>query len=183
MSTKLTDKSSIEQILRKMSLEEKAMLVTGGSPFASEPMEKYGIPAVFMLDGATGFNSMQYGAELGFQDAADEGILDRESFGGMGGLLIGLQKQMMKAKSTQETGAMEFGCYPPGMCLGATWNPEPVDACARALAREMGAKGVDVILGPNVNIHRDPLGGRSFEGYSEDPLPGICPGALFCKGD
>lgn len=34
MSTKLTDKSSIEQILQEMSLEEKAMLVTGGSPFA-----------------------------------------------------------------------------------------------------------------------------------------------------
>ena len=40
MGTKLTDKTSVEQIICEMSLEEKARIVTGGSPFATEPMEE-----------------------------------------------------------------------------------------------------------------------------------------------
>lgn len=191
MGTKLTNEASIEQIISEMSLEEKARIVTGGSPFATEPMEEYGIPAVVMLDGATGFNSMQYGAEMGFKaevkELAETGKgMDRESFGGMGGLLLGLRKvQMMaaeKARNGETPVSGEFGCYPPGMCLGATWNPEPVQACAKALAQEMGSKGVDVILGPNVNIHRDPLGGRCFEGYSEDPYLVSSLAPHFVKG-
>lgn len=191
MGTKLTDKTSVEQIICEMSLEEKARIVTGGSPFATEPMEEYGILAVLMLDGATGFNSMQYGAELAFKTVSKEleksgESLTRESFGGMGGLLLGLRKLQMMAAEKEQNGEPpaygEFGCYPPGMCLGATWNPEAVYACGKALAQEMGAKGVDVILGPNVNIHRDPLGGRCFEGYSEDPYLVSALAPYFVKG-
>lgn len=178
MSTKLTDIKSIEQIIQEMSLEEKAIIITGGSPFATESMEQYGIPSAVFLDGATGFNSMQFGAETGFKMAMDEmkasgRAMDRESFGSMGGLSMGMMRMMKymeeKAKSGEKSQPQQFGCYPPGMFLGATWNPEPVKACAKALAHEMGSKNIDVILGPNVNIHRDPLGGRAFEGYSEDP--------------
>lgn len=179
MSTKLKDEASIEQILQEMTVEEKAKLVTGGSPFASEPMEKYGIPAMFMLDGGTGFNSFQNASEVGFQiakkSAAEKGEeLDRESFGSMGGLVLGLRTiQNAKAQNAgneEKTPKKEYGCYPPGMFFGATWNPDAIEACGHALGKEMGALGIDVILGtPNVNIHRNPLGGRLFEGYSEDP--------------
>jgi beta-glucosidase len=60
-------------------------------------------------------------------------------------------------------------CFPPGIVMGATWNPRLVGECGRAVAKEAKAFGVDMLLGPNVNIHRDPLGGRVFESYSEDP--------------
>lgn len=63
------------------------------------------------------------------------------------------------------------GCYPPGIVLGATWNPEVVLQVGQALGLDAIAYGVHILLGsPNVNIHRDPLNGRLFEGYSEDPF-------------
>jgi len=53
--------------------------------------------------------------------------------------------------------------------MGSTWNPDILEKCGQALAREMASYGVDMILGPNVNIHRDPLCGRLGESFSEDP--------------
>ncbi|MBQ8724756.1 MAG: glycoside hydrolase family 3 protein, partial [Oscillospiraceae bacterium] len=62
------------------------------------------------------------------------------------------------------------GCYPPGILLGATWNPEVIYDTGTALGREARTYGVNVLLGtPNVNLHRDIRSGRLFEGYSEDP--------------
>ncbi len=61
-------------------------------------------------------------------------------------------------------------CFPAGMCLGATFNPEILNDVGHALGREARAHGVKMLLGtPNINIHRDPLNGRLFEGFSEDP--------------
>ena len=54
--------------------------------------------------------------------------------------------------------------------LGATWDPELVAAVTGELAREARSKGIDVLLGPTINIMRTPLGGRGFECFSEDPL-------------
>ncbi len=63
------------------------------------------------------------------------------------------------------------GCYPPGIVLGATWNPHVVFQVGQALGLDAIVYGIDILLGsPNVNIHRDPLNGRLFEGYSEDPF-------------
>ena len=175
MSTKLTDIHSIEQIICEMTVKEKAQLLTGGSPFATRPMEKYGIPAALLLDGGTGFNAGQYASEVGFQNAVKRALesgnaVDREEFETNGGIYYAQQDMEEHPLKDEEKKTRELGCYPPGMLFGATWNPEAVAACGRALGREMSALGVDCILGtPNVNIHRDPLSGRLFEGYSEDP--------------
>jgi beta-glucosidase len=59
--------------------------------------------------------------------------------------------------------------FPCGAALGATWNPELVGLVAQAIAEDARTKGVNVLLGPTVNLHRTPLGGRNFECYSEDP--------------
>lgn len=65
---------------------------------------------------------------------------------------------------------MSPACFPCGMMLGATFNPDVVNQTGHALGREARAYGVSMLLGtPNINIHRDPLGGRMFEGFSEDP--------------
>ncbi len=60
--------------------------------------------------------------------------------------------------------------FPVGISLASTWNPELIGRIGAALAEEAKTKGVQVILGPTVNIHRHPLGGRNFESFSEDPF-------------
>lgn len=60
--------------------------------------------------------------------------------------------------------------YPAGVAIGSTWNPELIQEVGVAMARETKAHGRDVLLGPCVNIHRTPLGGRNFESYGEDPF-------------
>ena len=61
-------------------------------------------------------------------------------------------------------------CFPCAISVGSTWNIELVNELGQELGNEAKAKGVDVLLGPTINIHRHPLGGRHFECFSEDPF-------------
>lgn len=60
--------------------------------------------------------------------------------------------------------------FPTGSALAATWNPELAFKYGKALGLETRMRGKDVILGPAINITRIPVGGRTFEYMSEDPL-------------
>jgi len=60
-------------------------------------------------------------------------------------------------------------CFPSPISIGSTWNLDLIDEIGKALGEESKLKDVDVLLGPTINIHRHPLGGRHFESYSEDP--------------
>jgi beta-glucosidase len=60
--------------------------------------------------------------------------------------------------------------FPCGSALGATWDRDLIGEIGRALAREARSKSAHVLLGPTVNLHRTPIGGRNFECFSEDPL-------------
>jgi beta-glucosidase len=69
-------------------------------------------------------------------------------------------------------------CFPPAVGLAQSWDPDLVGRVGAALGAEAGALGVDVLLGPGINIKRDPRGGRNFEYFSEDPLlTGVLGGA------
>lgn len=59
---------------------------------------------------------------------------------------------------------------PSATAIAASWDTALVARLARLLAAEARRKGIDVVLGPTVNLHRSPRGGRHFECYSEDPL-------------
>ncbi|MEZ5559928.1 MAG: glycoside hydrolase family 3 C-terminal domain-containing protein [Pseudomonadales bacterium] len=58
---------------------------------------------------------------------------------------------------------------PVGSALGSTWNLALVREVGRVLGEEALTKNAQVLLGPTINLHRTPLGGRNFECYSEDP--------------
>jgi beta-glucosidase len=59
---------------------------------------------------------------------------------------------------------------PSATALGSSWDPDLAYRYGAVLAAEARRMGVDVVLGPTINLHRSPLGGRHFEAYSEDPL-------------
>lgn len=82
----------------------------------------------------------------------------------------GLRKSL--TSSTGETdldNSVPATCFPPAAGLSSSWNPELIHKVGEAMAEECIQEKVAVILGPGVNIKRNPLGGRCFEYWSEDP--------------
>ena len=61
-------------------------------------------------------------------------------------------------------------CFPCAISISSSWDLDQVKKIGVALGEEAQAKDVDVLLGPTINIHRHPLGGRHFESFSEDPF-------------
>ena len=144
-------KNNIDQVLKAMTLEEKATLLVGGeydfwsttaiagnssrtvpgAAGSSVAIERLGIPETVLTDGPAGVRI----------DAHRAGT----------------------EKTYFATG------FPVGTCLASTWNTELVNQVGKAIGNETKEYNCDVILGPGVNIHRNPLCGRNFEYYSEDP--------------
>ncbi|KFI71088.1 exo-alpha-(1-_6)-L-arabinopyranosidase [Bifidobacterium merycicum] len=82
----------------------------------------------------------------------------------------GLRKSL--ASNTGETDlndSVPATCFPPAAGLSSSWNPELIRQVGEAMGEECIQEKVAVILGPGVNIKRNPLGGRCFEYWSEDP--------------
>lgn len=68
---------------------------------------------------------------------------------------------------------------PIGTMLACTWNPEIVEKLFTFEGKEINGYNIDVLLGPGMNIHRNPINGRNFEYFSEDPLlTGIMAGSV-----
>ena len=95
--------------------------------------------------------------------------------GSLGGVTEALKKRSIPTVITTDGPSgirirRTCSLLPCGTCLASTFDPEGVEALYRLLGREMVLQGTQVLLGPGMNIHRNPLCGRNFEYYSEDPL-------------
>ena len=143
---------NIDEVLKAMTLEEKAQLLVGGAnnffganavvggeadlvagaAGTSPAIPRLGIPATVLTDGPAGvrINPTRKGTDKTFYATA----------------------------------------FPIGSCLASTWNTELVSRVGQAIGNETKEYRCDVILGPGMNLHRNPLCGRNFEYYSEDPL-------------
>ena len=77
---------------------------------------------------------------------------------------------------------IESTSFPSGVCMAATWDTGLVQKEGQAIAQEVKALGRDMILGPTVNINRQPLWGRNFEGYGEDPYLSGKLGVAYIRG-
>jgi beta-glucosidase len=120
----------IEELIDRMTLEEKVSLLAGVDKWHTRSIARLGIPSLKMTDGSHGARTVS---------------------------------------DDDPTLTIQATCFPTGSALGATWNTELVRRVGEAIGEETKARGCAIILGPCVNIHRSPLGGRNFESYSEDP--------------
>jgi beta-glucosidase len=111
---------------------------------------------------------------------ADSWLLHGES-------AVGLRPMVLSdgpagVRGTRYDSANLSSSLPCPVALGATWDPKLIHDLALALGHEARARGVDVLLGPTVNIVRTPLSGRGFECYSEDPLLTARIAVAFVRG-
>ena len=81
----------------------------------------------------------------------------------------GIRQQLEEGDHLGIGSSVPATCFPPAVGLGTTWNVDLVQRVGAALGTEASAMGVDVVLGPGMNIKRSPLCGRNFEYVSEDP--------------
>jgi beta-glucosidase len=100
---------------------------------------------------------------------------------------IGLRHLVMSdgpagVRGTRYDPASPSSSLPCPVALGATWDVALIEELALALGRETRAKGVDVLLGPTVNIIRTPLSGRGFECFSEDALLSALIATAYVRG-
>ncbi|OTA26264.1 glycosyl hydrolase [Alloscardovia macacae] len=82
----------------------------------------------------------------------------------------GLRKEKSETAALDMKNTVPATCFPPAAGMSSSWNPDLVREVGVAMGEECIQEDVAVILGPGVNIKRNPLGGRSFEYWSEDPF-------------
>lgn len=145
------NKDNIIDVVYAMTLEEKATLLVG-SGWGSMNAGSLTASSDVLVPGAAGTTRAIF--RLGIPQTV---LSD-----GPAGLRI---------TPTRPGTSKTFYCtgFPVGTVLASTWNTELVFQLTAAMGNEVKEYGVDVLLAPGMNLHRNPLCGRNFEYFSEDP--------------
>lgn len=92
----------------------------------------------------------------------------------------GLRKQEWQSDHLGMHKSVPATCFPTAASLANSWDTDMIERLGRALGLEAASEGISVLLGPGCNIKRNPLCGRNFEYFSEDPyLSGKSAAALI----
>jgi len=152
--TRLSNDKRIDAIIRQMTNAEKAEILIGT-----------GMPGIEVLTGPVGDSKQGLvpGAAGGTAALSRFGIPATVVADGPAGLRIAPTRPN-DSKTYYAT------AFPVGTALASTWNKALLEQVGKAMGNEVKEYGVDVLLAPALNIHRNPLNGRNFEYYSEDPL-------------
>jgi beta-glucosidase len=94
----------------------------------------------------------------------------------------GLRKQERRGDHTGSGDSVPATCFPTASALASTWDRDLVREVGVAIGEEARAQGVAVVLGPGINLKRDPRCGRNFEYLSEDPVVAGELGAAMVHG-
>lgn len=143
------NENNIPDVIAAMTVEEKCALIIGGR--------------------AKDFNGIGF-TNIGVEGAA--GVINGIPRLGIPTVVLADGPAGLRISPTRKGETRTFYCtgYPIGSMLSSTWNLELVEQVGKSMGNEVLEYGVDIILGPGANIHRNPLCGRNFEYYSEDPL-------------
>lgn len=153
-NSSLSVDKKIDIVIKAMSNEEKVDLLIGT-----------GMPGIEVLTGPVGDSKQGLvpGAAGGTAELLRFGIPATVVADGPAGLRIAPRRE--NDKNTYYATA-----FPVGTALASTWNKDLLYQVGKAMGNEVKEYGVDVLLAPGLNIQRNPLNGRNFEYYSEDPL-------------
>jgi beta-glucosidase len=142
-----------EEVMSKLSLEDKAHFVIG--------------------TGMAGFsgNDAVIGATKNLVPGAAGTTYPLDSLG-IPAIVLADGPAGLRIEATREGDSATYYCthFPIGTLLASTWNTQLVEEVGLAMGEEVKEYGADVLLAPAVNIMRNPLCGRNFEYYSEDPV-------------
>ncbi len=162
-----------------------------------EPVEMTGDKGYKLSDVESGKVSMEdFVAQLSLEELEaisrgdykmDSSLGAKGNAGAMGGVLQSLRdKGVPPMITTDGPSGIRLLSYcsliPNGTALASTFNTELVEKVYAKISEELKAKGSDILLAPGMNIHRNPLCGRNFEYYSEDPVVTGLMGAAAVKG-